>query len=285
MSEHAKRRGLRAALPHMLLIPVTFFTLYPVLYVVKLALSGTSGVTSSASPLPSSFDLSAFEAVVSRTDATGTWLFGAQLFNSVVIAGLTTALGIVLAATAAYGFARFEFPGRQAGLLGFLATQMFPGILTLIPLYVLIEKLGLLDTIAGLVLVYATQSVPFCTWTLKGYFDTLPKDLEESAILDGASRLTIFLRIILPLSAPAMAVTALFSFMTAWNEFVLAHTFLSSEAAFTLPVQIRNYVGDKDVQWSLFAAASLIVSLPVMALFYALEKHLVGGLTAGGVKG
>lgn len=285
MSEHAKQRGLRAALPHMLLIPVTFFTLYPVLYVVKLALSGTSGVTSSASPLPSSFDLSAFEAVVSRTDAAGTWLFGAQLFNSVVIAGLTTALGIVLAATAAYGFARFEFPGRQAGLLGFLATQMFPGILTLIPLYVLIEKLGLLDTIAGLVLVYATQSVPFCTWTLKGYFDTLPKDLEESAILDGASRLTIFLRIILPLSAPAMAVTALFSFMTAWNEFVLAHTFLSSEAAFTLPVQIRNYVGDKDVQWSLFAAASLIVSLPVMALFYALEKHLVGGLTAGGVKG
>lgn len=272
-------------LPHLLLAPVTFLTLYPVLYVVKLALSGTAGVTSSASPIPTTFDLSAFETVVSRTNAEGTWLFGAQLFNSVVIAGLTTALGMVLAATAAYGFARFEFPGRQAGLLGFLATQMFPGILTLIPLYVLIEKLGLLDTIAGLVLVYATQSVPFCTWTLKGYFDTLPKDLEESAILDGASRLTIFLRIILPLSAPAMAVTALFSFMTAWNEFVLAHTFLSSEVAFTLPVQIRNYVGEKDVQWSLFAAASLLVSMPVMALFYALEKHLVGGLTAGGVKG
>ncbi|MEY3015491.1 MAG: hypothetical protein RIT45_4226 [Pseudomonadota bacterium] len=278
-------RTSRPWLPHVLLVPVTFFTLYPVLYVVKLALSGTAGVTSSASPVPTRLDFSAFEAVMSRTDAEGTWLFGAQLFNSVVIAGLTTALGIVLAATAAYGFARFEFPGRQAGLLGFLATQMFPGILTLIPLYVLIERLGLLDSIAGLVLVYATQSVPFCTWTLKGYFDTLPKDLEESAILDGASRLTIFLRIILPLSAPAMAVTALFSFMTAWNEFVLAHTFLSSEAAFTLPVQIRNYVGEKDVQWSLFAAASLIVSLPVMALFYALEKHLVGGLTAGGVKG
>jgi arabinogalactan oligomer/maltooligosaccharide transport system permease protein len=279
---HNRRREWLA---HLVLVPITFATLYPVLYVVKLALSGSSGASASPSPFPDRFDVSAFAAVIGRHDAQGTWLFGAQLFNSLVIAGLTTALGIVLAATAAYGFARFEFPGRRAGLLAFLATQMFPGILTLIPLYVLIERLGLLDSIAGLVLVYATQSVPFCTWTLKGYFDTLPKDLEESAILDGASRLTIFLRIILPLSAPAIAVTALFSFMTAWNEFILAHTFLSSEAAFTLPVQIRNYVGEKDVQWSLFAAASLIVSLPVMALFYALEKHLVGGLTAGGVKG
>jgi arabinogalactan oligomer / maltooligosaccharide transport system permease protein len=272
-------------LPHLLLIPVTFVTLYPVLYVVKLALSGSSGASASASPFPTSLDFSAFATVIGRHDAQGTWLFGAQLLNSVVIAGLTTVLGIVLASTAAYGFARFDFPGRRVGLLGFLATQMFPGILTLIPLYVLMERLGLLDSIAGLVLVYATQSVPFCTWTLKGYFETLPKDLEESAVLDGASRLTIFLRIIVPLSAPAIAVTALFSFMTAWNEFVLAHTFLSSEASFTLPVQIRNYVGEKDVQWSLFAAASLLVSLPVMALFYALEKHLVGGLTAGGVKG
>lgn len=271
--------------PHLLLVPVTFVTLYPVLYVVKLALAGTVGATSSAWPLPTTFDLSAFSAVIGRHDAHGTWIFGAQLGNSLVIAGLTTVLGIVLAASAAYGFARFSFPGREAGLLGFLATQMFPGILTLIPLYVLIEALGLLDSIAGLVLVYATTAVPFCTWTLKGYFDTLPKDLEESAILDGASRLTIFLRIILPLSAPAIAVTALFSFMSAWNEFVLAHTFLSSETAFTLPVQIRNYVGEKQVQWSLFAASSLLVSLPVMALFYALEKHLVGGLTAGGVKG
>ena len=147
------------------------------------------------------------------------------------------------------------------------------------------QSLGLLDSMAGLVLVYATTAIPFCTWTLKGYFDTLPKEIEESATMDGATRLQIFWRIILPLSAPAIAVTALFSFMTAWNEFVLAYTFLSREADYTMPVLIRNYVGDKDVQWSLFAASSLIVSVPVMALFYALEKYLVGGLTAGGVKG
>ncbi len=277
-----KRSGWWA---HLVLIPITVMTLYPVLYVVKLSLSGTAGVTASASPIPTSIDTSAFVEVVSRTDAAGTWLFGAQMFNSLVISALTTLLGIILACTAAYGFARFDFPGRRAGLLAFLATQMFPGILTMIPLYVLLQKLNLLDSIMGLTLVYATTSIPFCTWMLKGYFDTLPRELEESAVIDGASRFTIFWRIILPLSAPAIAVTALFSFMTAWNEFVLAYTFLSSEAAFTMPVQIRNYVGDKDVQWSLFAASSLIVSIPVMALFYALEKHLVGGLTAGGVKG
>ena len=272
-----------AWLPHVLLIPVTVATLYPALYVVKLALSGAEGA--SASPIPTELNFDAFRTVLTNSDSHGNWLFGAQLLNSVIIAGLTTGLGIILACTAAYGFARFEFPGRKAGLLGFLATQMFPGILPMIPLYVLMQKLGLLDSIAGLTLVYATTSIPFCTWTLKGYFDTLPRELEESAYIDGASRLTIFTKIILPLSAPAIAVTALFSFMSAWNEFVLAYTFLSSEQSFTLPVQIRNYVGDKDVQWSLFAASSLVVSVPVMALFYALEKHLVGGLTAGGVKG
>lgn len=278
-------KQLRQALPHLLLVPVAIVTLYPVLYVVKLAFSGTGGVSSSPWPWPDQANLDAFSAVVSRSDAQGHWLFGRQLLNSVVISLATTLLGIALACTAAYGFARFEFPGRRAGLLGFLATQMFPGILTMIPLYVLMQKLGLLDSMTGLVLVYATTAIPFCTWTLKGYFDTLPKEIEESAVIDGATRLQIFWRIILPLSAPAIAVTALFSFMTAWNEFVLAYTFLSRETAYTLPVQIRNYVGDKDVQWSLFAASSLIVSLPVMGLFYALEKHLVGGLTAGGVKG
>ncbi|MSQ85012.1 MAG: sugar ABC transporter permease [Myxococcales bacterium] len=278
-------KGFAAWLPHVLLVPVAVVTLYPVLYVVKLAFSGTAGASSSPSPFPERLDFSAFSQVVATTDSSGNWLFGYQLFNSLAVSAVTTVVGISLACTAAYAFARFDFAGRRAGLLGFLATQMFPGILTLIPLYVLIQKLNLLDSLWGLVLVYSTTTIPFCTWTLKGYFDTLPKEIEESAIVDGATRLQIFLRIILPLSAPAIAVTALFSFMSAWNEFVLAYTFLSKEVAYTMPVMIRGYVGEKDVQWSLFAASSLIVSLPVMALFYALEKHLVGGLTSGGVKG
>ena len=167
----------------------------------------------------------------------------------------------------------------------FLVVQMFPGTLLLIPLYVILDALGLLDSIAGLVLVYSTTAVPFCVFMLKGYFDTIPKDLEEAAWIDGASRFGLFWHVVLPLSRPAIAVTALFSFMTAWNEYILAETFLNDEASYTLPVVLQHYVGDKSAQWGAFAAGAILVSLPVMALFYLLQRHLVSGLTAGGVKG
>ena len=166
-----------------------------------------------------------------------------------------------------------------------LVTQMFPGVVMAIPLYILLDALGLLNSMVGLTLVYSTTAIPFCVWMLKGYFDTIPKELEEAAIMDGAGRWTIFTTIILPLARPAIVVTALFSFMTAWNEFILAATFLGDETAFTLPVALQRYVGSFSTEWGRFAAGAIIVSTPVMALFFALQKHLVGGLTAGGVKG
>jgi arabinogalactan oligomer/maltooligosaccharide transport system permease protein len=194
-------------------------------------------------------------------------------------------VGITLSCTAAYSFSRFEFPGRKAGMTGLLVTQMFPGVLIAIPLYVLLDVTGLLNSLTGLTLCYATTSIPFCVWMLKGYFDTIPKDLEEAALLDGASRWTIFTKIVLPLSRPAIAVTALFSFMTAWNEFILAATFMNRAASYTLPVALQAYVGDRSTEWGLFAAGAVLVSLPVMALFFMLQKQLVEGLTAGSVKG
>jgi arabinogalactan oligomer / maltooligosaccharide transport system permease protein len=279
---------------HIFLILFTIFTLYPILWVFTIAFSGGQSLAISVvpadptlgdrlraiTPWPAQFSLSNFVSVM--TDQP----FARWLFNSAIVAALTTVLGVFLACTAAYAFSRFRFPGRRAGLMSFLVSQMFPGTLMLIPLYIILVKwLGLGSTRTGLVLVYATTAIPFCVWMMKGYFDTIPKELEESALIDGASTTTIFFRIILPLAKPAVAVTALFSFMTGWNEFILAATFMDKETMYTAPVGLRFFVGGFSQQWGYFAAGSIIVSIPVVALFMFLQKYLVSGLTAGAVKG
>ncbi len=272
---------------HATLSLVCMATLYPVLWVVKMALTTADGMTLSVNPfpMPSEITLDNFSAVVGATDVQGRWLFGRQLLNSLVVSGSTTLVGLALAVTAAYALSRFKFPGREAGMQGLLVTQMFPATLMLVPLYSILEKLSLLDSLTGLVLIYSTSSLPFCVWMLKGYFDTIPRELEEAAVMDGASHFQVFWRVVLPLTRPALAVTALFSFMTAWNEFILAATLLNDQTLFTLPVALQRFVGEYKVELGKFAAGALIVSAPVMALFFALQKHLVGGLTAGGVKG
>jgi arabinogalactan oligomer/maltooligosaccharide transport system permease protein len=166
-----------------------------------------------------------------------------------------------------------------------MATQMFPGVATLVPLYLILEGLHLLDSQVGLVLVYATTAVPFCVMQLRSAFEAIPVDLEEAAMVDGASRFQAFRMVALPAARPAIAVTALFAFMSAWNEFILAATLLSRETAFTLPVALQRYVGEHGASWGHFAAGAIVVSIPVMALFYVAQRHIVSGLTAGGVKG
>lgn len=270
---------------HLVLVAACVVAVYPVLWVVKMALQPGQDFAFSLSPIPDHPSLDNFRRLVGATDADGHWLFGRQLANSLLVAALSSLLGLLLAATAAYAFSRFRFPGRRAGLLAFLTTQMFPGAMMMIPLYLLCGKLGLLDSLGGLVLVYATTSVPFSVWNLKGYFDTIPRELEEAALLDGASQARIFWTLVLPLSAPALAVTGLFSFLTAWNEYILAAKFLDSELNYTLPIVVNAAVGSKTVRWGDFAAGAVVVSTPVMALFYALQRYLVGGLTAGGIKG
>jgi arabinogalactan oligomer/maltooligosaccharide transport system permease protein len=276
---------LRQLMVYVGMTLLTCVVLYPVMVVLKKAFEPGRNFALSPSPIPAEFTLEHFETLVTTTNSSGDLLFLRYAMNSMIVAVATTIIGLTLACTAAYALSRFRFAGRRMGLATFLAVQMFPGTLLLMPLYVILDKLGLLNELLGLVLVYSTTAIPFCVWTLKGYFDSLPRELEEAARLDGASSFGIFWKIMLPLAKPGIAVTALFSFMTAWNEFILASTFLTDDSSYTLPVLLKSSVGQYSADWGLFAAGAVLTSLPVMALFYFLQGFLVGGLTAGSVKG
>lgn len=292
----SKRNTKLGHLPlHLFLIFMVVVTIYPILWVFAVALSGEQSLATigdvppdaevtdrlrAITPWPKQVSASNFRSLFADQP------FARWLLNSAIVAGATTVLGVFLASTAAYAFSRFRFPGRRAGLMSFLVSQMFPGTLMMIPLYIIIVQwLGLGSSYIGLVLVYTVTAIPFCVWMMKGYFDTIPKELEESALIDGASQAMIFFRIVLPLAKPAVAVTALFSFMTGWNEFIQAATFMNKEEMYTGPVGLRFFVGGYSQQWGYFAAGSIVAAIPVVLLFLFLQKYLVSGLTAGAVKG
>jgi arabinogalactan oligomer/maltooligosaccharide transport system permease protein len=279
---------------HAFLAATVIYTVYPVLWVLTIAFSGKQSLAiadlpadptkldrfRAVLPWPTRFAFGNFSSVMADQP------FARWMLNSAIVAIGATIVGVALSCTAAYAFSRFKFPGRRFGMMSFLVSQMFPGTLTLIPLYIIIVQwLGLGSTLSGLVIVYATTSIPFSVWMLKGYFDTIPKELEEAAVMEGAGPGRIFWSIVLPLAKPAIAITALFSFMTGWNEFIQAATFMDKEEMYTAPVGLRFFVGGFQQQWGYFAAGSIIVSIPVVLLFLYLQKYLVSGLTAGSVKG
>ncbi len=285
MSAQSKKGSLlEAVVVHAILIAAVAYALYPVLWVVSLALSPTGGTEPRILPAHDvTFDN--FRLVTGAGDPERSWLFARQVMNSLVVSFATAATAVAIATPAAYALARFEFVGKRSGLRGMLLTQMFPGVASAVPLYLILDALQLLDTRTGLVLVYAATAVPFAVFQLRGAFLAIPVDLEEAAMVDGATRTQAFLKVALPAARPAIAVTALFAFMSAWNEFILAATLLGRESAFTLPVVLQSYVGEYSTQWGAFAAGAVLVSVPVMALFYIAQRQLLSGLTAGGVKG
>ncbi|HMJ57165.1 MAG TPA: carbohydrate ABC transporter permease [Polyangiaceae bacterium] len=279
-------RLAEAALVHTVVLTAVLAALYPVLWVVSTALSPRElTMKPRALPWPSAASLDNFRTVVGAADASRARLFLSQVGNSLVVSLATAVIAVAIATPAAYALARFDFVGQKASLRTLLATQLFPTVASAVPLYLLLDALKLLDSRSGLVLVYAASAIPFALFQLRASFQAVPPELEEAAMVDGATRFGAFRLVAVPAIRPALAVTALFAVMSSWNEFVLAATLLSRESSFTLPVVLQRYVGEYDAAWGPFAAGSILVSLPVMGIFYLLQRHLVAGLTSGAVKG
>lgn len=275
-----KNSPIQSILLHVLLIIVALAAIYPILLIIGISLRpGNQLYSTSLAIIPENATFEAYRVMLFEKD------FLLWLRNSAIVSLTVTVIGVGLAATAGYAFSRFRFPGHRVTLTSFLLTQMFPATMLLLPLYLLLQKLRLLDSLFGLVIAYVTTALPFCVWTMKGYYDTIPRDLEEAAMIDGLSPLGAFVRIVLPLSTPALTITALFSFMAAWSEFIVARVVLQSSELFTLPLGLESLAGTFQTEWANYAAGSVLVCIPVVILFMLLNRFLVSGLTLGGVKG
>ncbi len=271
---------MRKLLWHLLLILICLLVIYPVVQILSISLRpGDALYTTSLDPIPEGATLQSYRVMLFEKP------FLRWVLNSTLVALSTAILGVTLASTAAYALSRFRLPGRGAILFGVLTTQMFPATMLLLPLYLLMRNLGLVNSLVGVVLAYTATALPFCIWTMKGYYDTIPRSLEEAALIDGMSEVGAFWRITLPLSAPALVITFLFSFLAGWSEFIVARTLIVSKGLYTLPLGLESLASTFQTEWANYAAGSLMVAVPVVVLFLALSRYLVEGLTLGGVKG
>jgi multiple sugar transport system permease protein len=205
-------------------------------------------------------------------------------WNSFYVSLLTTVLAVVVAVPAAYAFSRFRFPGRTFLFFAVLLRNMFPAVIFLVPLFILMRLLGLVNTHGSLVLTYLTFGLPLAIWLLKGFYDNIPIQLEQAARIDGATRFQAFLYIVMPLSTPGIIATSIYSFIGAWNEYIYAYTFLSREDQMTLPVGIQRFFAEFATDWPGLMAATFLMSVPVVVLFLVLQKYFVRALTEGAVK-
>jgi arabinogalactan oligomer/maltooligosaccharide transport system permease protein len=265
---------------HLFLILACIVAVYPIVRIFTLSLG----------PVSKSF-VDPFVIIPKDASAINyIKLFGDKDFlqwilNSLAITISVSLIGLALSATGAYAFSRWKFPGRAAALVFLLTSQAIPAGMLLIPIYLMLARMGLVNSYRGLVLAYSVTAVPFSIWILKGYYDTVPFDLEESAMIDGCSRLSAFWRIVLPLSTPALAVVFLNNFMAAWSEFIVAYRILTKPELLTWPLGLNALQGQYQTEWGMYAAGALMITIPVLALFLYSSKWLVSGLTLGSVKG
>jgi multiple sugar transport system permease protein len=216
---------------------------------------------------------------------SGESTFLLALRNSVVVCIGTTAVAMIFGTLAAYAFARFNIPQKRTLLLIVLGSQLLPAISVIIPLFRMFKSAGLLDSLLALVLAYSTFSMPFVVWIMAGYFQSVPRELEEAARIDGASRFQAFIRVALPLAVPGLSATAVFTLLNAWDEFFFALIFTSTYASKTLPVALAEFIGRHSVNWGLLVTGGFIASLPPIIMSLLFYRYIVSGLSAGGIKG
>jgi multiple sugar transport system permease protein len=210
--------------------------------------------------------------------------FEHYFLNSLIVVSCATVVSLFFSSLAGYGASRFQFKGKGAFLTFLLVTQMFPSIMLLIPFYKIIQSLGLVNTYLGLILTYISFTIPFCSWMLMGYFQSIPKELDQAAAIDGCGKFRTFFQIILPLALPGVAATAIYSFIVGWNEYMFALVLTSSETMKTVPVGIGQLVGQYKIMWNDLMSASLVASIPLIIIFIFFQKYLISSLTAGAVK-
>jgi arabinogalactan oligomer/maltooligosaccharide transport system permease protein len=278
----------RQIISQLVAVLILAIVIFPVLWIVSMSIDPRD-VARPTTLWPAGASLQAYQKVVQKPTPNPV-SFLELLRNSVILALGTSALTVLVGTTSAYAFSRFRFRGREAGMLAFIIVLMLPSVATVAALFVLLNIVlgpALRNSIAGVALAMIASSLPFAIWNMKGFIDTIPRELEEAALLDGASPNQTFYMIMLPLALPGLAVTALWGFMAGWTEFVLSWQFISNPKWFTLSMALYGMQGQyaSNTPWSQFAAMSIIVSIPVIAVFFLLQRYIVSGLTVGGVKG
>ena len=281
MTKRKWKEGAGLTALNLLFLVLCFATLIPILYALSVSFSGSNSLLSSDfSFIPRDFTLDNYREVLFGEDIT-VWFR-----NTVFLALVTVTLSLTAAVPAAYCFSRRRFPGRRTILKCLVLLNSFPAILSMFAIYRLLRPMGMVNTRLGLILVYTGTMAVFSLWNTKGYFDTIPTEIEEAARMDGATDLQVVIRIVLPLAKPSIVTTALQVLIYVWNEYIYATTFLTGESKYTLAAGLNALQATEMTgSWPVFAAAAITVSLPVLVIFFLCQKYMTSGLTAGGVKG